>query len=243
MRHEAELEQRAVEALYALRADRAPDQLRENVDRLRSDHARGRTRRPASGRARAWSPAVLAPAAGLLAVAILAVALALPGGAPGSPSIVQAADLAAQGPLLAAPPPSPMAPADKLSQRVQDLEFPNWSRFGWRPTGQRIDRINGRLAVTVYYRWNRRTIAYTIVQTPALHQLRLAYQSYGGTAFQTTTMRHRVLVTWRRGGHTCILSGVGTSRQTLFSLAAWKPGQLVGADGASASAAPAISRY
>jgi hypothetical protein len=30
------------------------------------------------------------------------------------------------------------------------------------------------------------------------------------------------VVTWRRQGHTCVLSGTGVDRDTLLELAAWK---------------------
>jgi hypothetical protein len=38
---------------------------------------------------------------------------------------------------------------------------------------------------------------------------------------QTFTFHNRLVVTWRRAGHTCVLSGAGISTRELSKLAAW----------------------
>ena len=49
------------------------------------------------------------------------------------------------------------------------MYFPNWaSQFGWKAIGARTDKLAGRTAVTVYYKWKAVTIAYTIVHSPPL---------------------------------------------------------------------------
>lgn len=49
------------------------------------------------------------------------------------------------------------------------MYFPDWwARFGWRATSQREDRVDGRLARTVYYARGDTTLPYTIVPAPAL---------------------------------------------------------------------------
>jgi hypothetical protein len=76
--------------------------------------------------------------------------------------------------------------------------------------GMRTDRLDGRLAVTVYYANSRsQWIAYTIVAAPALAQPGTPVHHVNATALQELTVGKRLVVTWRRGNHTCVLSGAG----------------------------------
>ena len=67
----------------------------------------------------------------------------------------------------------------------------------------------GRSAVTVYYAWGKERIAYTIVGTPTLKEPAATETWLDGTALRTLTLNGRLVVTWRRGGDTCVLSGSG----------------------------------
>jgi anti-sigma factor RsiW len=190
------------------------------------------TRAPAALRAqinadRARTPRILLrPAYGAalsvaLAVLLLSLLLVSPAGTPGAPTVGQAAGLAALGP--SAPPPASSARSVELGSDVEGIYFPNWSsEFGWRAVGQRADHINARLARTVYYAWHGRRIAYTIVAAPALAQPTAAVSRVTGTELRTLTLSGRTVVTWRRGGHTCVLSGVGVPSAELEQLAAWR---------------------
>jgi hypothetical protein len=42
-----------------------------------------------------------------------------------------------------------------------------------------------------------------------------------GVDLQSFALRGRLVVTWRKGGHTCILSGSGVPRAELAKLAGW----------------------
>jgi hypothetical protein len=164
--------------------------------------------------------------AGALGAAAVVLALVLPAGAPGAPSISQAAGLALRGSAQPAPAPDSTNP-QKLYTDVEDVYFPNWSsRFGWRAVGQRSDTINGRQAVTMYYTSHGERIAYTIVGAPALKQPAAPVTTLNGTELRTLNLAGRMVVTWRRAGHTCVLSGAGVSVGALRKLAAWKvPGE------------------
>jgi len=131
------------------------------------------------------------------------------------------------GPTAAAPASDPSAPNVKLGRDVQDVYFPNWAtRFHWRAVGQRSDRIDGRQAATVYYAWRGTQIAYTIVAAPALKEPAAQVRLLNGTELRTLTLGGRLVVTWRRAGHTCVLSGRGVSPAALQELAAWRvPGE------------------
>jgi hypothetical protein len=209
-----ERERRTVAALAAVRADRAPDRLRARIEAERRERAPRTWPRLGIG----WGTA----AAAVVAVAALAVVLLLPAGTPGGPSVSQAASLALRGSAMSAPQPGGAVPGATLNQDVQEIYFPDWSgRFGWWATGQRVDRLDGRKAVTVYYTQNGKRIAYTIVTSPALKLPGAATYRLHGTELQSFTMGERQVVTWRRAGHTCVLSGVGVSSAALSRLAAW----------------------
>jgi anti-sigma factor RsiW len=209
-----ERERRAVEILHRARtADRAPLALRERIEAQRPS-ARVRTRR------RLGLGGALATG---LAVIALALVLILPSGTPGAPSVSQAASLALRGAAAPAPTPDPDAPNAKLQRKVGDVYFPNWTQqFHWRAVGQRVDHINGRLAVTVYYQRGHERVAYTIVSAPALAAPAATITRLNNTELRTLNLSQRHVVTWRRGNHTCVLSGSsGLPASLLQRLAAW----------------------
>jgi hypothetical protein len=209
-----ERERRVVDALHQVRAtERAPASLRTKIEASRP------SRRTAARRRFAYA----GTAAAALAAVVLALVLALPSGTPGAPSVSDAAALAARGPAQAAPAPDPSLPAGRLDQNVDDVYFPNWtSRFGWKAVGSRTDTLGGRTAITVYYERNDDTIAYTIVHSPPLTEPSSKAIDWYGTEIRTLNVNDRLVVTWRRGGDTCVLSGTGVKAAELQRLAAWK---------------------
>jgi hypothetical protein len=210
-----EREQRAVAALGMVRDDRAPAALRARIESER----RRRSRTPLPRLGTAWGTAAVAA----LAAAALALVLLLPAGTPGGPSVSQAASLALRGSAMAAPQPGGAVPGVTLNRDVEEVYFPNWSKkFGWWAEGQRVDKIGGRKAVTVYYSRGGQRIAYTILTAPALKLPNATTTGVNGTKVQAFSLGGRQVVTWRRAGHTCVLSGVGVSAAELSRLAAWK---------------------
>jgi anti-sigma factor RsiW len=209
-----ERERRVVAALHHARSvDRAPQRLRAGIEAARPTRA-SRVR---------WRAGYLGAAAAVLAAAVLALVLALPSGTPGGPSISAAAALAARGQTMGAPAPDPANPGVRLNESVDEVYFPNWtSRLRWRAVGERIDRLNGRKAVTVYYDWKGRRVAYTIVAAPALKLPAGKTTRRNGTALDTATLDGHQVVTWWRAGDTCLLSGSGVTAAELQTLAAWK---------------------
>ncbi len=203
-------ERAAVEVLHRAAAERAPARLRMRLEPHGSRTARPRLK-----------PAYAVVAAAL-ACAVAALALLLPGGTPGSPSISQAAQLALRGPSEPAPAADPADPRTKLAQRLEGLYFPNWSdTLGWRAVGVRSDQLRGRQAVTVYYQRRGMSVAYTIVAAPALARPSSPATHMGRFALQTLNLRGRTVVTWRRAGHTCVISASGVPTRMLEQLADW----------------------
>jgi len=216
-----ENERRAVEALRGAATTMAPDALRERLATDRAKAASGprplRSLRPAPR----WGRAVLGGA--LVGAVAIVLALTLSGHTTAAPSVTQAASLALRGPSLP-PPPAQGAHPGTLARDVDEVYFPARLGNGSKATGERVDQLDGRVARTIFYTTpTGRQIAYTIVAGPAL-----AEPSHGTpTSLHHTQLRSialggRIVVTWRRGGHTCILSAARVPDQQLLDLAAWK---------------------
>ncbi|MDP1847382.1 MAG: hypothetical protein Q8K79_06290 [Solirubrobacteraceae bacterium] len=201
----------AVGAVRAL-ADEPSEGLRARVERERARH-----RRP---RRRSLSLAAAAVATAALAAIALVV---LPAGA-GDPTVLQAATLAHRPARAAAPAPLPGRPA-LLDRQAEGLAFPDWEeKFGWRATGARVDQLEGRRATTVFYENPRGArIGYTIVAGDPLDApdgARAAVRE--GVHLRSVRRGGRIVVTWLRDGHTCVLSGEGIGRDALLDLAGWR---------------------
>jgi hypothetical protein len=156
------------------------------------------------------------------AAAALVLLLVLPGGA-GGPSIASAAALSLRPATAAAPPPQPAQPK-LLNREVGGVPFPNWrGKFGWRTTGERSDELGGRKTATVFYGKKGHRLGYTIVDGSPLTVPRgVTRVTRNGTELQAFRQDGRLVVTWRRGGRTCVLVGAGVERDVILKLAAWK---------------------
>ena len=204
-----ERQRRAVRATALLADDRPPAGLVASIARSRPTGARR------------WRGPRLALAGGLAAVAAIVIAIVLTGG-PGGPTVADAARLASQPANGPAPPPSSVS-SSRLAVDVEGVAFPDFAGFaGWQVTGVRRGEINGRSATVVFYRKGARQIAYVIVAGPALRRPSDGEtETSGGGEFQTLQVNGRRAVTWRRGGHTCVLIG-DASGPELLQLATWR---------------------
>jgi hypothetical protein len=205
-------QERAVALVHAAAGETAaPAGLRARVETMRT--ARRARRRP-----------LYAVGLGVAAAAVVAVVLllTLPSGA-GGPSVAEAADLAHLDATL--PPPRPRRDQPKLlAAAVDGVPFPNWrKKFQWRTTGARPDTIDGRKALTIFYRKNGKRIGYTILTgKPLAKPPGSSVAVRNGTTLRSFLYGDRNIVTWTRGGLTCILSGRGVNRQVLLRLASWR---------------------
>jgi hypothetical protein len=209
-----ELERRVVAALHrAAVSERAPAGLRARIE---ADRPR------AAAVARRRMTVYGAALASSTAVALALIVLLLPAGTPGGPSISEAATIAVRGPTAAAPGPDPRAPVARLQQSVARVYFPNWTYqgLGWAAVGQRSDQVRGRRMITVYYQSRGTQIAYTIVSGPGLPVPAGPVVRKGDERLRTLSVDGRLVVTWRRAGHTCVLSGMGVTADELQQLAA-----------------------
>jgi anti-sigma factor RsiW len=205
-------QKRAVEVVRRASASTAaPARLRARVEAER----RPRVRRP--GRR-----LVLGTGFATAAAAAAVLLLVLPGGA-GGPSLASAAALSARPAVAPAPLSQPGEPK-LLARAVGGVPFPNWrEKFGWRASGQRADTLAGRRTATVFYRKQGDRIGYTIVDGAPLSVPQEADTTRReGTELHTFVSDGRLVVTWLRGGRTCVLTGTGVPRDVLLKLAAWK---------------------
>ena len=197
-----ERERRVVSALHQARAtDRAPAALRDRIEASRPKRATAARRRFAYA----------GGLAGALAAIALALVLALPGGTPGAPSVSDAAALAARGPTQPAPAAGTANSSARLKQSVGEVYFPNWANtLGWNAVGARTDNLNGHRAVTVYYDWKGKWVAYTIVDG-VLSQPAGQDALVNNTTMRTFTLGGHSGITWRQSGDTCILLALSGS--------------------------------
>jgi hypothetical protein len=204
-------QERAVTMLRAL-DEPAPAALRDRVREM-TDGAPQATRR---ARATRWRRSLFVPAATALAVAVAAL-IALLGGGGGSsaPTVSQTARLA----LAAATSPAP--PEDTvhhglLRLRVGGLAFPYYGRSaGWKATGA----IGGRRIDTVFYNGRGHRVGYAIVSGAPLGVGGGTLVTRGGVTYWLQHAHGAELITWRQGGHTCVIAGHRVNPRTLLALA------------------------
>jgi hypothetical protein len=183
----AELErQRTVVSMLAASAPPAPLSLRMLVEELEA--AQPVARRPR----RLWPAVALAFAASLAAFVVLLV-----GRGPAVDEVLAVALRPATAPA-------------SLDRPFEGVRFPSYER--WRASGERTDVVDGREVRTVFYSRDGRTIAYAIVEGPALSQ---------DGALRSLRRDEVVAVTWTRDGRTCIIAAVDGDPAALSRLAVW----------------------
>jgi hypothetical protein len=205
-------QRRALEILIDVQArEGAPAALRARVN---AERAR---RRPLVARRRGLAALGTAVAV----AAALAAFFLIPNGVSGGTVIAEAAT------AQAGPPTAPAPPA--LTRTLLDAQFagvrlPNWlQKFGWRPVGARKDRIHGRDVYTVLYAKQGKAVGYSVIDGPPLTPpSSAATTKVEGSPVRTFARDGRIIVTFERGGHTCVVSAVKVPDATLRKLAGWK---------------------
>lgn len=175
----------------------APDRLRAQVDGVRA----APPRRPR----RTWALAGAATASA--AVFATALVLILAPAATSPPTAASAAGLALS---------APSQPAPRLDTRdaryvdvsVGGVPFPRTDYDEeWRPVGSREVSITGHRAVAVTYRRGTDRLGYAIVDGPPLPAPPGARRGrVGTTPVWVFTRNGARVVTWRRGGRTCVIA-------------------------------------
>lgn len=197
----------------------APPALRARIAELQ-DPARAQRR---GGPAWLGRPRIALPAlGGTLTAAAVAVALVVGGGAAG-PTVDDAAALALAHPTSG---PPAVVRITNLDAEVGGVTFPNYAYEwpNWKATGERNDTVGGRKATTITYSGPKGDVGYTIVDGKPLSVPDHAkHVTKAGTDFAIYTMKGATVVTWRQGGHTCVLAGRGADVESqLIKFASWE---------------------
>jgi hypothetical protein len=196
---------------------RAPEQLHRRIEAMVAEQAPARRR---------VAPPFRLGLAGALAAAavVVALVLALSGGGSGSTLTLHTAVALTQRATTMPAPAQSSRNGAQLAADVEGVAFPYWDdRFGWRSTGERTDRVDGRAVTTVFYAGSHgQWIGYAIVAgTPAPHVGGGVVSMLGGTPYRLTVEDGANVVTWQRKGRLCVVTGRGVSGATLLSLASW----------------------
>ena len=184
----------------------APASLIAALEAPGSSRRRSRTRRMTGVRTTKGTPAAAALAGVALAAAIVAM---LPG-----------RDLSQRGPTIAlaaklafSPATEPAATAKSptlLDVTFAGITLPNYApRFAAVPTGQRVDRLGGRAALTVFYRLrDGARLSYTIYSgRPVPLPRTTSGVVFRGVHLQVVSAPSQLsVVTLVRHGHTCVLA-------------------------------------
>jgi hypothetical protein len=203
---------------------RAPEQLHRRVDALIDERSARASRR--SRRARSLAGLSPLGAGGAIAIVVVAVVLVfgLPGGGSAAFSVRDASALTLRAATMVAPSQNPRRQA-QLASAVDGVAFPYWEDgFGWRATGARVDRIDGRMVTTVFYANGAgRRIGYAIVAgkpAPRLDGGMVVWRA--GTPYRLLAENGANVVVWLRDGRLCVLAGREVGNATLLALASWK---------------------
>ena len=219
-------EQRRIAGLLRSFDAPAPESLHRRIESLVASHQNGRFAPRSHNRSSPrFLPLGLA-GAGAAAAAVVAVAIAFGlrgGGSAPAISFSRAAASTLRAATLPAPGES-QAHHAQLAVAVNGLPFPYWSEhFGWRSTGLRTDRVDGRLLTTVFYGDSSgRRIGYAILAgTPAPKVGGGVVAWSGDVSYRLLSENGAAVVTWLRDGHLCVVSGRGVPSATLLRLASW----------------------
>jgi hypothetical protein len=158
------------------------------------------------------------------AVVVVLVLVLTTGGSTSAPTVLQASGAGLRTATGAAPAESPHNP-HLLAVSAAGIYYPYWGgKLGWNAVGARTDSVGGRMVTTVLYANSRaQRIGYSIVAGPALAvPAGSTSVERRGVSFHVISHANPTIVTWREGGHTCILTARGVGAGTLMRLATWQ---------------------
>lgn len=208
-------ERRALAAIRGVAGERAPVALRARLELARDPDPRWRLPR--------FMTATAATAAVAVAAFAAAVAVTIGGRTSGAPTVAAAAELGTRTPVAVAA-ATPKDEGVLPGVTAAGIPFPDWgASFGFEAVGVRRDHLGGRLATTVFYARGGQQIAYTIMSgAPLAAGAPVRERVWNGVRIGSFLTNGRVVVTWVRNGHTCVLSSQRTPTAVLTRLAGWR---------------------
>jgi len=157
-------------------------------------------------------------AAALACVVAVVLALAPGGHDPVAPTVASAADAALRAPAQ----PAPRGADGALAISAGGVRFPDYGAGSrWRPVGTRTDRLGGRTTVSVASDAAGVRAGYAIVGgAPLPVPAGARHMVYEGVPVAVMERGGVRIVTWRRGGHTCVVAARGVGLERLLGLVA-----------------------
>lgn len=112
-------------------------------------------------------------------------------------------------------------PPEVLPDSGVHLGFSVWARrVGWRPTGSREDRVEGRDVATAFWERKGKRIAHSVVSGALVGVPSRADRARRrGVLLRGFDTAGRHAAAWNEGGHTAVISAIGVSRRALYALA------------------------
>jgi hypothetical protein len=204
----------------------APQSLHRRIDSLVAGHEDRRRARRSLGQRLSFPVLTGVGAIAVVAAIVLAIAFGSGGGSgAGALTVGQAVAPTLRAATLPAPRESLTRHA-QLDAAVDGVPFPYWGeRFGWRSTGARADRIDGRSVTTVFYaNSGGQRVGYAIFAGAPMPRTDGVVAWRGGVSYRLFNENGVAVVTWLRDGHLCVVSGRGVSSATMLGLASWREG-------------------
>jgi anti-sigma factor RsiW len=158
-----------------------------------------------------------------LAVAAVVVAFVLvlaPSSKPAN--VLGAARIALSAATLGAPSATAGNPTT-VDTAIDGVAFPDWNDRGWQTTGARRDVLAGHDVDTVFYSSASYSgVGYSIAGgTPLEVGSVQRTVVMGGVRYEVIDADGATIVTWLRGGHTCVLAARHADATVLLRLAGW----------------------
>ena len=162
----------------------------------------------------------------------VAAAIVLPGALSADPTVGDASALSREPPTQGAPGGDPNVP-QRLDAEVDGVAFPDYAaKFGWQHAAlARTSWTTAKRPPSTTTRAAGRSPTRSWRATRSTHRQARARPAAAASTTAPSEIDDRVVVTWERGGHTCVLSAESVDAEELIALAGLaRPGrgQLLG---------------
>jgi hypothetical protein len=165
---------------------------------------------PAQGSSRRAGVGRILGAIVIVVAIVAAVAFAVTAGVPDGDVVAHVA---------AAQDLAPTRPAPASGEQLAGLRTPNLAAYGWAPQGARVDVIGTHTVATTYFQRGGRLLAVSSVSGGPIREPGPAVVTPDGVSVHRMSLAGRTILSWRRGGHTFVLSSIAVPVSRLLDLA------------------------
>ena len=99
------------------------------------------------------------------------------------------------------------------------MRTPDLEAYQWSPTGSRVDTIGSHTVATTSFERGGRVLAVSVLSGGPVREPGHVVASPSGVRIHEIGLAGRSILSWRRGGHTVVLSSVAVPEAWLLSLA------------------------